>query len=58
MRDDIDFKGVDRESDFWLIYSVTVINSNQHSNEVFLRVTNHTRQAEKNLLGRLGFEAK
>ena len=28
----------------------------ENNNEVFLRVTNHTGQAEKNLLGRLGFE--
>ena len=30
----------------------------ENSNEVFLRVTNHTGQAEKNLLGRLGFEPR
>ena len=26
----------------------------ENNNEVFLRVTNHTGQAEKNLLGKLG----
>ena len=28
----------------------------ENNNEMFVRVTNHTGQVEKNLLGRLGFE--
>ena len=30
----------------------------KHSNEVFLRVTNHTGQAEKNLLGPAGIRTR
>ena len=42
----------------WHLHSLSIDESHGYNNEVFLRVTNHTGQVEKNLLGPAGIRTR